>query len=73
MSSGTWPWCTLGSGTVAAQMLLWAQDHVTWTMQQWSTIPFTDESRVIVAGAGEGSVMQRSTWSPGLGLAEDVC
>uniref|UniRef100_A0A3B5AD51 Tc1-like transposase DDE domain-containing protein n=1 Tax=Stegastes partitus TaxID=144197 RepID=A0A3B5AD51_9TELE len=26
--------------------LQWAQDHVTWTMQQWSTVLFTDERRV---------------------------
>uniref|UniRef100_A0A3B5AIF8 Transposase Tc1-like domain-containing protein n=1 Tax=Stegastes partitus TaxID=144197 RepID=A0A3B5AIF8_9TELE len=26
--------------------LNWAQDHVTWTMQQWSTVLFTDECRV---------------------------
>ncbi|XP_040889325.1 chitinase-3-like protein 1 [Toxotes jaculatrix] len=26
----------------------WAQDHVTWTMQQWSTVLFTDECRVTV-------------------------
>uniref|UniRef100_A0A3B3H6E9 Transposase Tc1-like domain-containing protein n=1 Tax=Oryzias latipes TaxID=8090 RepID=A0A3B3H6E9_ORYLA len=26
--------------------LQWKQDHVTWTMQQWSTILFTDECRL---------------------------
>ncbi|KAM9436105.1 very long chain fatty acid elongase 2 isoform 2-T2 [Clarias gariepinus] len=25
------------------ERLQWAQDHVTWTMQQWSTVLFTDE------------------------------
>uniref|UniRef100_A0A3B5A2U8 Tc1-like transposase DDE domain-containing protein n=1 Tax=Stegastes partitus TaxID=144197 RepID=A0A3B5A2U8_9TELE len=25
------------------ERLQWAQDHVIWTMQQWSTVPFTDE------------------------------
>uniref|UniRef100_A0A671YEE8 Transposase Tc1-like domain-containing protein n=1 Tax=Sparus aurata TaxID=8175 RepID=A0A671YEE8_SPAAU len=25
------------------QRLQWAQDHVTWTMQQWFTVLFTDE------------------------------
>uniref|UniRef100_A0A3B4ADK0 Transposase Tc1-like domain-containing protein n=1 Tax=Periophthalmus magnuspinnatus TaxID=409849 RepID=A0A3B4ADK0_9GOBI len=28
------------------ERLQWAQDHVTWTMQHWSTILFTDECRV---------------------------
>ncbi|RXN28893.1 Transposable element Tcb1 [Labeo rohita] len=28
------------------ERLQWAQDHVTWTMQQWSTVLFTDECRV---------------------------
>uniref|UniRef100_A0A3B5BL52 Transposase Tc1-like domain-containing protein n=1 Tax=Stegastes partitus TaxID=144197 RepID=A0A3B5BL52_9TELE len=28
------------------ERLEWAQDHVTWTMQQWSTVLFTDECRV---------------------------
>uniref|UniRef100_A0A3B5AE63 Transposase Tc1-like domain-containing protein n=1 Tax=Stegastes partitus TaxID=144197 RepID=A0A3B5AE63_9TELE len=26
--------------------LQWAQDHVTWTMQQWSTVLFTDECQL---------------------------
>ena len=26
--------------------LQWARDHVTWNMQQWSTVLFTDESRI---------------------------
>uniref|UniRef100_A0A3B3QX33 Tc1-like transposase DDE domain-containing protein n=1 Tax=Paramormyrops kingsleyae TaxID=1676925 RepID=A0A3B3QX33_9TELE len=28
------------------ERLQWAQDHVTWTMQQWTTVLFTDECRV---------------------------
>uniref|UniRef100_A0A3B4ZT40 Transposase Tc1-like domain-containing protein n=1 Tax=Stegastes partitus TaxID=144197 RepID=A0A3B4ZT40_9TELE len=28
------------------ERLQWAQDHVTWTMQQWSTVLFTDECRL---------------------------
>lgn len=29
-----------------ADRLAWARDHVTWTMQQWSSVLFTDESRI---------------------------
>uniref|UniRef100_A0A3B5ARU7 Transposase Tc1-like domain-containing protein n=1 Tax=Stegastes partitus TaxID=144197 RepID=A0A3B5ARU7_9TELE len=32
------------------ERLQWAQDHVTWTMQQWSTFLFTDECRVNFPG-----------------------
>ncbi|KAI3361517.1 hypothetical protein L3Q82_013667 [Scortum barcoo] len=28
------------------ERLQWAQDHVTWTMQQWCTVLFTDECQV---------------------------
>uniref|UniRef100_A0A3B5B5P7 Transposase Tc1-like domain-containing protein n=1 Tax=Stegastes partitus TaxID=144197 RepID=A0A3B5B5P7_9TELE len=61
------------------ERLQWAQDHVTWTMQQWSTVLFTDERRVTlqmmvvsVAGEGEVSDMLRLTWSPGFTLVEEV-
>uniref|UniRef100_A0A3B5A9Y7 Transposase Tc1-like domain-containing protein n=1 Tax=Stegastes partitus TaxID=144197 RepID=A0A3B5A9Y7_9TELE len=33
-------------GLNARRPLQWAQDHVIWTMQQWSTVLFTDECRV---------------------------
>uniref|UniRef100_A0A3P8RZ38 HTH cro/C1-type domain-containing protein n=1 Tax=Amphiprion percula TaxID=161767 RepID=A0A3P8RZ38_AMPPE len=32
--------------TIRNQLHRFAQDHVTWTMQQWSTVLFTDECRV---------------------------
>uniref|UniRef100_A0A3B4Z9U4 Transposase Tc1-like domain-containing protein n=1 Tax=Stegastes partitus TaxID=144197 RepID=A0A3B4Z9U4_9TELE len=62
------------------ERLQWTQDHVTWTMQQWSTVLFADECRVTlhrmmvvsVAGEGEVSDMPRLTWSPGFALVEEV-
>uniref|UniRef100_A0A671UB61 Transposase Tc1-like domain-containing protein n=1 Tax=Sparus aurata TaxID=8175 RepID=A0A671UB61_SPAAU len=62
------------------ERLQWAQDHVTWTMQQWSTVLFTDKvgspctEMMVVSVAGEGEVSDRlrSTWSPGFPLVEEV-
>ncbi|RXN29207.1 Transposable element Tcb1 [Labeo rohita] len=49
------------------ERLQWAQDHVTWTMQQWSTDLLTDECRVTLhrsAGEGEASDTLRDIIEP---------
>ncbi|CAG5924031.1 unnamed protein product [Menidia menidia] len=34
---------TVAGDTKTPSSLQWAQGHVTWTMQQWSTVLFSDE------------------------------
>uniref|UniRef100_A0A3B3QRF8 Transposase Tc1-like domain-containing protein n=1 Tax=Paramormyrops kingsleyae TaxID=1676925 RepID=A0A3B3QRF8_9TELE len=43
-------------GLNARRPLQWAQDHVTWTMQQWSTVLFTDECRFINVSVIQGAL-----------------
>ena len=58
--------------------LAWARDHVTWTLNDWAPVLFTDESRFLwtlpidVLGYGECqmSVLLQFVWQNMIGLAE---